>query len=57
MITIKIKTDNAAFNDGNKNRELARILREIAFWFDDDVKLPLRVADNNGNNVCKVTED
>lgn len=58
MITIIIKTDNEAFSDGNKNEEVARILREIAFKMSElDQTAPMRVNDINGNTVCKVKED
>lgn len=58
MITITIKTENAAFEDGNKNAEVARILREIAFRLDEmDNYVTMRVNDSNGNTVCKVKED
>ena len=52
MITITIKTDNAAFEDGNRTDEIARILREIA----DDISsghTPV-VNDLNGNKVGSV---
>jgi len=34
MFTLKIDTDNDVFQDGNRGRELARLLRKIA----DDIK-------------------
>ena len=34
MFTLKINTDNDVFQDGNRGRELARLLRKIA----DDIK-------------------
>jgi len=51
MIKIEIHTDNAAFDDGNKGAEVARILRALAqhweAWGTDKVTL----RDVNGNTV------
>lgn len=59
MITISIKTDNAAFGEfpGSKAAEVARILREIAWRMENGHTAPMRAADSNGNCVCKVKED
>ncbi len=37
-ITIRLQTDNAAFQDqdGDPRYEVARIVRQIASWFVDD---------------------
>ncbi len=59
MLTIKIKTDNAAFhspelNVFSKHDECAKILRRIA----DDLESAQRVGvcvDSNGNNVGTFT--
>jgi hypothetical protein len=53
MITINIQTDNAAFEDGNYNNEVARILTVLAKSFEQG-KLPERAMDINGNTVCYV---
>ncbi len=62
-ITIRLQTDNAAFQDqdGDPRYEVARIVRQIASWFVDDglyldgadTYPPLR--DSNGNTVGSVT--
>ena len=53
--TITIDTDNAAFDDGERGSETARILRAIALRIDGDpVEEPTFYAtihDINGNNV------
>lgn len=51
MFTLKIKTDNAAFADGNAGLELARILREIADGLEDSPPEDFdgKVMDANGN--------
>jgi len=49
MFTLKIKTDNAAF-DGDRDGEVARILRDVA----DSIKVGADlgvIRDINGNNV------
>jgi len=57
-ITIKINTDNAAFENRTRS-ETARILRELAEALDygetlnEETKLPLH--DANGNNVGYLT--
>lgn len=52
-ITIKIATDNDAFADGNKEQEIARILKDISIRWPD----VLALFDYNGNRVgsLKVT--
>jgi hypothetical protein len=57
-ITIKIKTDNAAF-EGRTWAETARILKVLAAKIDDgeilneDTRIPLH--DVNGNNIGYLT--
>lgn len=56
-VHIKFETDSAAFDDGNKGAEIARILRRIAAQVgtldgEDDVVLPVR--DINGNKIGSV---
>jgi hypothetical protein len=53
MIRITIDTGNAAFSDGNKGAEVARILRELADRLDDSGAevLPVTLRDYNGNRV------
>ena len=56
MITIAIKTDNEAFQDGNRHVEIGRILGEIARAFQDDQPYRFRkLFDINGNAVGTVT--
>jgi len=52
MITITIKTDNAAFQDGNRYAEVARILRQLADQADRNATLSVR--DINGNQCGAV---
>lgn len=52
-ITIKLETDNAAFEDGS-GREVARILRKLAVKIQDDDLEALtggKLMDVNGNSV------
>ena len=53
MFTLKIETDNAAFEDELRGPELARILRAVADRLADLGSLEDRGAlyDSNGNNV------
>ncbi len=55
MITITIKTDNAAFEDGNRAAEVARILRHLADRIVTDLPpQPTKLLDRNGNTVGEV---
>lgn len=56
-ITIKIDTDNAAFDDGMRGHEVARILHKLADEYDDlgGLHRPF-LHDINGNTVGTVTE-
>jgi hypothetical protein len=59
MITIKIKTSNAAFEGENYGIEVARILRRLAIEFETtDCETKPAIRDINGNTVgsCKVTK-
>ena len=59
MITIKIKTDNAAFDGDNLGIEVARILRRLADYLESyTVEEIISIRDINGNTVgsCKVTK-
>lgn len=49
--TIKIKTDNAAFQD-NKEGEIRWILQD---WIRRDILVDRRVMDSNGNTVGSIT--
>lgn len=51
MITIKIKTETAAFRD-NFEQEVARILREIADDFANNGYSETAYCDINGNKVA-----
>lgn len=55
MITITIKTDNAAFED-DKGIEVARILRRAAERVENGV-FDFYLMDINGNKVGKLTDD
>ena len=52
MIRLQIKTDNAAFADDNRDREVARILRDLADSFEVGLVVDGRpIMDYNGNRV------
>ena len=53
MITIKIDTNNAAFED-NPN-EVAEILEKLAKSWRTHHDLPESERDSNGNTVCELT--
>jgi len=50
MLTVKIKTQNAAFDGDDKALELARLLREIAQRLEEG-QTRGEVRDTNGNTV------
>ena len=52
-ITIRLKTDNAAFED--KDTEVSRILARIAAEFYSFGPSPSKLRDSNGNTVGTVT--
>lgn len=55
MITITIRTENAAFQDGNCATEVARILRRLADHILRDLPpLAPQLYDSNGNTVGEV---
>lgn len=54
VFRVKIETGNAAFSDGNRNYEIARILRELADKLEHGHE-PATVRDINGNTVGTVT--
>lgn len=52
MFVLRVKTDNAAFDDGaGGRRELARILRTLAVSLEVDQRSSAPVLDHNGNTV------
>lgn len=54
MFVLKLETENAAFGDGNKTSEIARILRtlaEVFRWHADDLDAFGKVYDINGAAV------
>ena len=56
MITITIKTDNAAFGDGNRATEVALILRRMSDQLTESAAFRFcKVYDSNGNAVGTVT--
>jgi hypothetical protein len=55
MITITIKTENAAFQDGNRTAEVARILHKMAVELSTADRFQFaKVYDINGNSVGTV---
>ena len=50
MFTLKISTVNAAFGDGNRYDEIARILREVAARVEGGQQAG-SAMDENGNKV------
>jgi len=55
MITIKIETDNSAFEDDFYD-ELARIFEDIASYVQERRTLPRKLYDTNGN-ACGLVEE
>jgi len=53
MININIQTDNAAFDEGNRGYEIARILRKLADRFEQEEN-PTSARDINGNKVVSI---
>lgn len=53
MITIRIDTDNAAFEDNPF--EMAEILEKLAKSWRAHHDLPESANDSNGNTVCLIT--
>lgn len=51
MITITIKTDNAAFEDQGRAFEIARILKTLAARLEQGYYLSPNLLDANGNTV------
>lgn len=51
---IKINTENEAFQDGNSNSELGRILHGLAECIENGMMLPNTLRDINGNKVGTV---
>jgi len=56
-ITIRLKTDNAVFQDGNRDAEIARIVQTIVSDLNDGGPMNIRtnLRDSNGNTVGSVT--
>jgi hypothetical protein len=54
-IIIEISTVNAAFQNGNKSFEIARILKKMIFDLENYDSLRDSYNDLNGNKVVKVT--
>jgi hypothetical protein len=55
MITIRIDTDNSAFED-NPN-ELGDILQKLADYWVMYADLPESATDSNGNTVCEISSE
>jgi hypothetical protein len=54
MITIRIDTDNAAFEDNPF--EMAELLEKLAKSWRLHHDLPESARDSNGNTVCEIEE-
>lgn len=59
MIIITIKTDNEAFGDGNREAEIARILRTMAdaVQFGGGLNYPRDINGNRVGNVVATGKD
>ena len=55
MIRITIRTENAAFSEGQYNAEVAGILYELANKIAQHRTMPDTLHDCNGNTVGSVT--
>ena len=56
MLTLKIQTDNAAFEDNGIGAEVAQILRKLANNIEDvtgEPDMEFALMDSNGNKVGK----
>ncbi|PAV30236.1 hypothetical protein CIL05_07145 [Virgibacillus profundi] len=53
-VIIKIKTENAAFEEVGVGNELARILKDMADQLEDAYNFPKTLMDLNGNKVGTV---
>ena len=49
--SVRIRTGNAAFSGGNRDAEIARILRAVADWLERGGIDTIPVRDINGNTV------
>lgn len=59
VFRLYIRTDNAAFDDGNKPAEVVRILRDIADRIEAGAEVPYfyqTILDINGNDVGRYAE-
>lgn len=54
-VRLTIETDNAAFDDGNRDNEVARILREAADRIENGSQDDFGLYDFNGNKVGNLT--
>jgi hypothetical protein len=58
MVRVTINTDNAAFDDGNREDEIARILEVLARRFRNrETSRRGRVQDVNGNSCGEYFDD
>ena len=51
MFTLKIKTDNEAFTEDDGRVELARILKSVAHWLEENSPNSAGIYDIDGNRV------
>lgn len=56
-ITIRLKTDNDAFQDGNRETEIARLVQAVADRISEggSTYAECQLRDTNGNTVGTVT--
>jgi len=55
MFTLTFETDNDAFTGGNREVEIARILRHVAYLIEERAATSGKVRDNNGNTIGTFT--
>jgi hypothetical protein len=58
IITIQIDTDNAVFDDdraSHAHTEVARLVQQVAGWFDTDGPYEGPLYDRNGNTIGQVS--
>jgi hypothetical protein len=53
MVKITIKTDNAVFQNGNRDYEISRVLDDLRNQIEKGYR-PNSVGDINGNLVCQI---
>jgi len=51
MFIVKFETENAAFDEPDKLREIARVLREVAEGIENNAVTSGKAYDYNGNKI------